>query len=123
MSAERARDQEAGDAQGGEPGAERAGEGEPGTGERLQQAAPGGGTQPGGLLGREAEVTRPDRGRQGWQGRGNGAQVAVEDGAVGTGGDLGPGGLEVNAGRITRGIGGDEEQVVVGVAGWWGRAA
>ena len=114
---ERARDEEPGQAQGGEAGAQGSREGEPRARERGEQAAPAGGPERGGLRGGQAEVAGAGRGRQCGQGRGDGPQVVVEGRAVRTGGDQGQCVVELGAGRIARGIGGDRERIVVGVAG------
>ena len=64
-------------------------------------------------------VSRKSRGRtgagQGGQRRGDRAQVVVEGGALGARGDEAPGRLELGALGVARGVGGDEQRVVVGV--------
>ena len=87
-----------------------------GPGERGEQAAPAGGPERGRLLGGQPEVARPGRGREAGQRGADRAQVGVEGGAVGAGGEQGAGGLELGPGRVARGMGGDGERVVVGVA-------
>ena len=112
-----ARDEDAGDAQGGEAAAERCREREPRTRERGEEAAPAGGPEGVGLLGREPEVARPGRGGGRRQGGRDGAQVVVQGGAVVARGDEVAGLLEVGALGVTRGERGDQEQVVVAVVG------
>ena len=59
---------------------------------------------------------RAGAGRRG-QGRGDRPQVVVEGRAVPAGGDQGERVVELGAGRVARGVGGDRERIVVGVAG------
>ena len=96
------------------------GEGEAGARERGEEPAPARGPERGRLLGGETEVAAAARGGQLGGGGRDQAQVMVEGGARGAGGDEGGRGLELGAGGVARGIGGDEDPVVGGVVGGGG---
>ena len=110
-------DEDADDAQRGEPGAERGREREPWAREGGEDGADAPRPELGRLLGCQSEVPRPDGGRElGHRGRDR-AQVVVEGGARLARRDERGGTLELGTRRIAGGIRRDQLGVVVGVLG------